>query len=67
MNTACTRLRTKDAANYLGLSKSTLEKYRIYGDGPAFAKIGKVVIYRIQDLDSWTETKIKHSTSEYNQ
>lgn len=65
MTLNCTRLRTKDAANYLGLSKSTLEKYRIYGDGPAFVKIGKVVIYRVEDLDRWTETKIRRSTSEY--
>lgn len=59
------RFRTKDAADYIGLSKSTLEKYRLYGRGPAYAKMGKVVIYRIEDLDDWIASKIRHSTSEY--
>lgn len=59
------RLRTKAAANYIGLSKSTLEKYRIYGTGPAYAKMGRVVIYRGEDLDKWIDSNIRRSTSEY--
>lgn len=49
---------TERAAAYLGLAKSTLEKLRIYGDGPIFAKYStRAVRYRIEDLDAWI---IKH-------
>ncbi len=33
-------LRTPDAAKYLDLSASALEKYRVLGRGPAFVKLG---------------------------
>lgn len=51
-------LNTAEAADYLGLSMSTLNKLRLApkrADGPAFAKIGGRVIYRRQDLDRWLE------------
>lgn len=45
-------LKTADAADYLGVGKSTLEKWRIYGRGPAFVKYGsRTVRYFIEDLD----------------
>ena len=34
------RLRTPEAAAYLGLSPSTLEKLRLYGGGPVYYKSG---------------------------
>ena len=40
-----------EAATYLTLSKSTLAKRRIYGNGPRFYKIGKAVRYAKADLD----------------
>ncbi len=59
------RLRTSDAAKYCGLSKSTFDKYRITGEGPAFLKLGRAVVYNLADLDNWLESKRVHSTSEY--
>ena len=42
-----------EAATYLNLSKSTLAKRRIYGNGPRFYKIGKAVRYTKADLDTF--------------
>lgn len=56
-------IRTQDAARYLGISKSTLEKYRSHGGGPTYKKIGKICVYAIDDLDRWLELKSKSSTS----
>ncbi|MBF0612981.1 MAG: helix-turn-helix domain-containing protein [Magnetococcales bacterium] len=57
--------RTIAAAQYVGCSRSKLEKLRLYGDGPLFIKIGRTVVYRRQDLDAWLEMNTRNSTSEY--
>lgn len=57
-------LRVIAAAAHLGLSVSTLNKWRVQGRGPRFLKLGRAVCYRIQDLDAWLEAQIKSSTSE---
>ena len=51
------RLRTSDAAAYLGLSPRTLESLRHRGEGPAFAKLGRAVVYDTRDLDRWFEER----------
>ena len=49
-------LRTPDAASYLGLSASTLEKLRIAGGGPRFVRLGgRAVGYAVEDLDAWLD------------
>ena len=58
-------LRTPEAATYIGLSKSTLEKLRVTGGGPDDAALGRVVVYRIEDLDAWVAANKYNSTSEY--
>lgn len=50
-------LRVPQAAEYLGISESLLNKFRCYGGGPTFAKIGRTVIYTTTDLDAWLATK----------
>jgi len=50
-------LRVKQAAEYVGLSKSALDKYRCYGGGPVYVKLGSTVIYRVADLDTWVASK----------
>ncbi|WP_202838441.1 helix-turn-helix transcriptional regulator [Sinorhizobium medicae] len=59
------RLRTREAAEYVGLKKSTLDKLRIEGGGPAFLKLGRAVVYDISDLDEWCASGRRTSTSEY--
>lgn len=46
-------LRVKAAADYIGVSKSFLDKARCYGGGPAYFKIGAAVVYAKADLDAW--------------
>jgi predicted DNA-binding transcriptional regulator AlpA len=44
---------TPDAANYCGSSASTFEKLRLTGGGPVYSKLGRRVVYQIEDLDAW--------------
>lgn len=56
---------TQAAAKHCGLSKPTLERYRLTGDGPAFLKIGrKSVRYRLEDLNDWLASRLRKSTSD---
>jgi predicted DNA-binding transcriptional regulator AlpA len=58
-------LRTPQAAEYVGLSASTLEKFRLNGNGPVYQKAGpKIVVYRPEDLETWLSTQRRRSTSE---
>lgn len=58
------RLRTRAAAVYVGLGASTLEKLRVTGGGPPYAKLGKVVVYDPVDLDAWIAARRRRSTSD---
>jgi predicted DNA-binding transcriptional regulator AlpA len=58
-------LRTPEAARYVGLSASTLEKFRLTGNGPPYQKAGtKIVVYRLEDLDAWLNSHRHRSTSD---
>jgi predicted DNA-binding transcriptional regulator AlpA len=57
-------LATKQAANYVGLGKSTLDKARLTGNGPCFIKIGRRVLYHPDDIDLWLNQHRQISTSE---
>lgn len=58
-------LRTPDAAKYLGIGKSTLERKRVEGTGPAFRRLGsKIVTYAVKDLDAWASQQVLESTSQ---
>lgn len=47
---------TKRAAEHLGFSVKTLERWRAIGIGPqAYKPGGRYVRYRIIDLDRWVE------------
>jgi predicted DNA-binding transcriptional regulator AlpA len=59
------RLRTPEAATYVGLSPSTLQKLRLTGNGPAYHKAGpKIVVYSVEDLDAWLRGRRHTSTSD---
>lgn len=47
------RLNTTEAANYLRMSPSWLNKTRLYGTGPVYLKTGGRVQYDTSDLDAW--------------
>jgi hypothetical protein len=57
-------LRTPEAATHLGLSVSTLTKWRMQtSKGPPFAKAGASVRYSLRDLDAWLAARRVTSTS----
>jgi predicted DNA-binding transcriptional regulator AlpA len=50
------RLRAKKAAEYMGVSPSTLAKWRMRNDGPPFHRCGpRIVFYLLQEIDAWQE------------
>jgi len=54
-------LREGEAAEYVGVSLSTLRNARLYGSlrtptiPPPHIKIGRSIRYRLMDLDNWLE------------
>jgi predicted DNA-binding transcriptional regulator AlpA len=57
-------LNVRDAAEYVGLSKSYLDKARITGGGPKYIKLGQRVVYDTKDLDAWLDENRRRSTSD---
>jgi hypothetical protein len=58
-------LTQQQAADYLGgLSIRTLEKWRVTGEGPPYVKMGRRVLYRLEDLVAWINSRRRTSTSE---
>jgi excisionase family DNA binding protein len=59
-------LRTAEAAEYLGVSPRTLEKWRLHGGGPHYCRPpGRhVVRYAVADLDRWLGAGRRRSTSD---
>ena len=53
-----------EAAGYIRLAETTLNKMRVAGTGPQFLKMGKAVRYRRSDLDDWIGARVTRSTSE---
>jgi excisionase family DNA binding protein len=51
-------------AEYLGVSKAALAKWRITGEGPKYARIGRGIRYRKDDLDDWMLSRRVQSTAE---
>jgi hypothetical protein len=57
-------LDTAGAARYLGMSRSCLEKLRVYGGGPRYMKLRRLVRYRPEDLQAWASARLVSSTSQ---
>lgn len=57
-------LSTRRAAEWLGLSPRTLDRYRVTGGGPVYHLFGTAVRYLRDDLDAWAETRRRRSTSD---
>lgn len=56
---------TEQAAEYLGgLKPNTIEGWRVRGEGPRYLKIGRLVRYRIEDLDAYLESRARNATSQ---
>jgi predicted DNA-binding transcriptional regulator AlpA len=57
-------LTTKDVESLWGISKSTLDKLRLTGDGPVFIKRGSSVFYLRESVERWLTSKQRRSTSD---
>lgn len=42
-----------DLANRWRLSHRTLERWRYYGQGPTYLKLGGAVVYRLEDVEAY--------------
>ena len=58
------KLSVKEAAAFLGLSVSTMNKMRLSGTGPRYLKLGRRVLYDIRDLEDWAARQRRQNTSE---
>jgi hypothetical protein len=58
------KLTEDECAAYLRVSKRTLQRWRVLGTGPRFAKYGTRVIYDGWDVDQWSDSNTFQSTSE---
>ena len=51
-----------EAAEVLGMSERTLERWRWLGEGPAHLKIGGRVVYRLQDVEAFEAAQLRMPT-----
>ena len=54
----------KQAAEYLAISVFSLRRWRVYGGGPVFCKMGSRVVYPIKELDAFQAACMRKSTSD---
>lgn len=59
----CRFLSVVEAAEYLGLKRSTLDHYRWVGGGPKYRKHGGRVFYTKEALDDWSEGREFENTA----
>jgi excisionase family DNA binding protein len=59
-------LTVEEAATRLKISKHTLNRWRVTGEGPPFKKYGpRLVRYTERELDAWGAKRTHGSTCEY--
>lgn len=58
------RVNTVEAARYVGLSVSQVNKLRHYGRGPKYYRLGVRVVYDLADLDAWVASCAQINTSQ---
>jgi predicted DNA-binding transcriptional regulator AlpA len=46
-------MNTKELSAHLGIAVSTLLLYRSEGTGPRYIKMGRLVRYRVCDVEAW--------------
>jgi len=59
-----TFLTQAETAELLRISGRKLERHRLDGTGPRFARIGRRVVYAQSEIDAWIEANTFRSTAE---
>jgi excisionase family DNA binding protein len=57
-------LDTTAAAELMGISRSTLEKWRVAGQHLPFIRAGRLIRYAKADIDTWMTARKVRSTSQ---
>ena len=57
-------LNQKQAARILGISVRTLERHRVEGTGPRYARLGRLIRYNPVDLKEFVDSNLQKSTSQ---
>ena len=57
-------LRAGELAKYLGVSKATLAKQRCLGGGIRFSRLGRCVVYAVDDVEAYLVEHKRRSTSD---
>ena len=56
-------LTTTQAAEYLGMTKSYIQRLRMTGEGPEYLRISpRRVLYLVEDINRWLEGQRRRST-----
>lgn len=64
MNNATDYLTPNQLALMISVSLSTLARWRVEGNGPAFMKAGRAVLYSHEAVTTWLTKTQRQSTSE---
>jgi predicted DNA-binding transcriptional regulator AlpA len=56
-NTPENLLNEHDVARVTALSVASVRRWRLFGQGPQYLKIGAAVRYKPQDLEAWLESR----------
>lgn len=48
-------LNEREAAAVVGCSVALLRKWRLFSEGPSYCKIGRLVRYRLEDLNAFLD------------
>lgn len=59
-----TTVSPSDAAERLGLTVGTLANLRYRGGGPAYIRVGNRIRYRLSDLATWLDARVRKSTTD---
>lgn len=52
-------LREREAARHIGIAPKTLANWRWAGRGPRFSRLGRAIVYRVEDLDRYVEERLQ--------
>lgn len=50
----------KRVSEILGVAVATLRQWRIRGTGPDYVKLGRRVLYRMEDVSRWIDERVCH-------
>ena len=57
-------LTPEELAARIRVAPSTIAKWRMEGDGPAFYKFGKRVLYRLDIVEEWERSNLRLNTAQ---